>query len=243
MKAVILAGGSGTRLQEEVPDVPKVMAPINGKPFLEYLLKILKKNYIKDVILSVGYKKESIIRHFNIRKNVEMNISFSEEDKPLGTGGAVKKAIDQYGDGSKIFFVFNGDCLTDANLFEMFESHLIYTKQENDGRLATMLAVEVSDTSRYGRLDGSNKKITKMTEKGMGGRGFINGGCYIFNIGIKKYLKKKCSLEKDVFPKLIKKEKLFYWNDDVDNFIDIGTPEDYRKLCNEDFDKWKKIVS
>ena len=106
MEAIILAGGFGTRLQSVVKDVPKPMADINGRPFLEYILVFLAKNCFTKVILSVGYKKESIINHFG-SSFCGMNISYCIEDEPLGTGGAIKKAFD-YVDGQNVL-VLNGD--------------------------------------------------------------------------------------------------------------------------------------
>ena len=170
-------------------------------------------------------------------KNNDIKISYSEEKRPLGTGGAVKKAIDEFIIGAdKVFFVLNGDCFSNIDLFEMFEEHLLHMP-----RFYTMLAVKSSNTYRYGRLKLYDSKVQEMQEKGISGEGYVNGGIYLFNTSIKHYLKKKCSLENYVFPKLIKDGELYFYNEN-EYFIDIGIPEDYHRLCNEDFDKWKKMI-
>ncbi|MDW8464053.1 MAG: NTP transferase domain-containing protein [Geminocystis sp.] len=90
-ECLILAGGLGTRLRQMVNDVPKPMAPINGKPFLEYLLRYLNSQGIRRVVLSVGYMKEKIVDHFGSRF-MDMEIVYSVEEEPLGTGGAIVRA-------------------------------------------------------------------------------------------------------------------------------------------------------
>ena len=112
MEVIILAGGFGTRLQSVVSDVPKVMAPINNKPFLEYIFDDLSKYDVSRVILAVGYKKEIVKKYFgNKYKNIK--IAYSEENEPLGTGGAIKHALSLVNDEEVI--IMNGDIYTKIN--------------------------------------------------------------------------------------------------------------------------------
>lgn len=119
MEALILCGGQGTRLRSAVWEVPKCLAPIHGRPFLEYLLLTLSDRGITKFILCTGYKK-GLVRE--AMRDSRYDIEFSEEDIPLGTGGAVKKALSKCKD--KEVFVVNGDTLFDIDLHVMMESHL-----------------------------------------------------------------------------------------------------------------------
>ena len=113
LEAIVLAGGLGTRLKSVVSNVPKPMAPIGDKPFLEYILKYLKKNGITRAILSVGYKSEIIEEYFG--NNFEgIDLVYSVEKEPLGTGGAIKKAMSKV--KSNQVYIINGDTFFDINL-------------------------------------------------------------------------------------------------------------------------------
>ena len=156
MEAIILAGGFGTRLSKVVSDVPKPMAPINERPFLEYLLDDLSDKGINRVILAVGYKKEIIKNHFQERyKNIE--IIYSDEDIPLGTGGAIKKALTL--SKTEDIFIVNGDTFFDVNLKEMYKFH-----KENNSNL-TLAIKEMERFNRYGSLALEGNKIVKFEEK------------------------------------------------------------------------------
>ena len=120
MDVIILSGGKGTRLQEVVKDIPKTMAEVNNKPFLEYLLEELKKYHVKNVILAVGYKKEIIKSYFG-EKLDKINIIYSEEEKPLGTGGAIKKALEL--SNKEDIIVINGDVFQDVDLNKLMNFH------------------------------------------------------------------------------------------------------------------------
>ena len=120
MEAIVLAGGFGTRLKEVVSDVPKPMAPVNGKPFLEYLIKDLGEKGIRHIILAVGYKKKIIKEYFKNRYE-SIEITYSEELTPLGTGGAIKKALKLAKEED--VFIVNGDTFFDIDLKRMKEFH------------------------------------------------------------------------------------------------------------------------
>lgn len=222
MEAIVLAGGLGTRLRSVVTDLPKPMAPINDKPFLEYILKYLKKNGIRRVILSVGYKWEIIKEYFGSSFN-GIELIYSIEDEPLGTGGAIKKAISQVM-GEKVFII-NGDTFFDVDLKRM--------TLKNDSKLMLSLK-QMKKFDRYGCVESDEKNlVTAFTEKGYRELGNINGGIYLaskdifdgFNLETKfsfeEFMQsnlKKLKISSTVFEKY---------------FIDIGIPEDYAKAQDE----------
>jgi D-glycero-alpha-D-manno-heptose 1-phosphate guanylyltransferase len=222
-EAIVLAGGLGTRLKSVVQDVPKPMALVNGRPFLEYILNFLNKNGIEKVILSVGYKKEQIINHFK-DKYLNLNIKYAIEDKPLGTGGAIINAL-TFIESDK-FFIINGDTLFDINLEQMFS----FFESLNDIDLLIALK-KLENAKRYGKvIIDNNYRIIDFIEKGELSKGLINGGIYLL---------KKRIFENISFPTVFSFEKDFlekYYNQlnfyglPFNNyFIDIGVPEDYKR--------------
>ena len=216
MEAIVLAGGFGTRLKEVVSDVPKPMAPVNGKPFLEYLLKDLSKKGIKHAILAVGYKKEIIKEYFK-NKYEDIEITYSEELVPLGTGGAIKKALKLVKEED--VFIVNGDTFFDIDLKGMKE---FYTEKKST---LTVAVKEMENFDRYGSLIIKKNKIIEFEEKKKKDKGKINGGIYL----IKKDLLSRMEKENFSFEKEIleakKVEKYSY--ESKGYFIDIGIPEDY----------------
>lgn len=225
--AIILAGGLGTRLQQTVSDLPKSMAPLGGRPFLEYLLKYLENNFVQNVVLSLGYKADLITEHFGAAYR-KLNLSFIVEDEPLGTGGAVMKALDNTRSDNVI--VLNGDTLFDVDLPEMLQQHIISKAQ------VTIALHEVPDTGRYGAVITNNDgRIVAFQEKQSGtGRGQINGGVYIIR---REYLKtlnlpENFSIEKDLFQAHFS-DVSYYGYYGSGYFIDIGIPADYSRACDE----------
>lgn len=224
-EGLILAGGLGTRLRSVVNDVPKPMAPVNGKPFLEYLLLYLSSQGIERVVLSVGYMKDKIINYFGLRfKNIE--ISYSAEEEPLGTGGAVKHAMELLSD---TFFIFNGDTIFMLNLSKMHNLFL-----EKQAHLVMGLKC-VNDCARYGSVEIDNSgRIVGFSEKKAIGSCIINGGVYLTSKDILKgiELTYPFSWERDFLEKFYKKLR-FYGIVSDDYFIDIGMPEDYERAQDE----------
>jgi len=226
-EAILLAGGQGTRLKQVVHDLPKSMAPIIGRPFLEYQLDYLDKWSIKRAIISVGYKKETIISHFG-EKYKSIEIVYAVEDEPLGTGGAVMNAF-QFVEGPAAF-IFNGDTYLDINLKRVNDFRWI---KETD--VVIVLRFE-DDTSRFGSVtfDGSGRITGFIEKQENSGEGYINGGAYLINKG---YLEKfdlpgKYSLERDFFMNYFEQEE-FYAMRCFSYFRDIGIPEDYLKAQDE----------
>lgn len=224
---IILAGGLGTRLRSEVSDLPKTMASVNGKPFLEYLLLYINNMGFQKVILSTGYMSEVIENHFgNNFKSV--NIDYSVEKEPLGTGGAISLALDHV--ETPYFIVMNGDTFFPINLQRFFQTHVEYLAD------TTIALREVPDASRYGQVEINDQQIiTAFQEKSNNKNvGLINGGTYIIRT---KYFKKfelpqKYSFEKDWLQKYVSSENIRgqVFND---YFLDIGIPEDYRRAQSE----------
>ena len=216
MEAIVLAGGFGTRLKEVVSDVPKPMALVNGKPFLEYLLKDLSKKGIKHVILAVGYKKEIIKEYFK-NKYEDIEITYSEELVPLGTGGAIKKALKLVKEED--VFIVNGDTFFDVDLKKMKKFHT-----ENKSIL-TVAIKEMENFDRYGSLVIKENRIIEFEEKKKKDKGKINGGIYLIKKDLLSRVEKEnFSFEKEVLEDK-KIEKHSYESEGY--FIDIGIPEDY----------------
>ena len=177
MEVLILAGGLGTRLRSEVKDVPKCMAPVAGKPFLWYLLKDLNKyKEVTRVILSVGYLREFIFKWIEgVRREFSFAIEYAIEEKPLGTGGGIKLALNQTVTNNVI--VLNGDTYFAVNLNELMTVHL------QNPSAVTLALKPMSNFDRYGRviIDESDKRIVEFKEKEHCKEGLVNGGVYVIN--------------------------------------------------------------
>lgn len=220
MEAIILAGGFGTRLSHIVKDVPKPMAPVANSPFLEYILDYLKKNNITKVILATGYKHDIIENHFgNFYKGID--IRYSVEDKPLFTGGAIKKALSICSDEN--VFIINGDTYFDVDLIKMKKAH---TEKKAQITVATK---KMYNFNRYGTVDVNNDRITKFIEKKPKEQGLINGGIYCINKEIFNTMdEEKFSFEQDIMEKKVFDLQIYAYVSDG-YFIDIGIEEDYYK--------------
>jgi NDP-sugar pyrophosphorylase family protein len=217
----ILAGGLGTRLRPLVEDRQKVMVEINDRPFLEYILDQIKSWGGRRVILCTGYLGNQILSRLgNIYRGVQL--IYSEEKAPMGTGGALKMAFHLF--HSESVLVINGDSYCKANLMSFLEWHLM------KDAMATLLLVESNDTRRYGKVkvDG-NGIILKFEEKTESeGPGWINAGFYLFRQGFIKSIPsgRSVSLEREIFRSWIGQGLYGYKSDG--QFIDIGTPESYQ---------------
>ena len=226
MEAIVLAGGFGTRLSTVVSDVPKPMAPINGRPFLEYLLDDLNEKGISRVLLAVGYKKGIIKNHFK-EKYKNIDIIYSDEDIPLGTGGAIKKALTLTKDED--IFIINGDTFFDIDLKEMYQFH-----KKNSSKL-TLAIKEMEKFDRYGSLILEGNKIIKFEEKKYIDKGYMNSGIYLIDKNLLIQEKKESfSFEKEILEnENFQIEKYGYKSEGY--FIDIGIPKDYYKFQNYTF--------
>ena len=224
---IILAGGLGTRLRDAVRDIPKSMAPINGKPFLDYQLQFIKAAGFKRVIISTGYLGEQIREYFG-NSYRELEIQYSHETEPLGTGGAIKKAFSLVQTPHAL--VLNGDTMfrIDPDLF--FQRHI---EKLADVSIALRM---VDNASRYGQVKcNSDNQIIAFSEKSAKAEpGIINGGIYLISSRYFRacLLPDKFSFEKDFLEQQINASAI-YGQVFNDYFLDIGIPEDYQRAQNE----------
>ncbi len=218
--AVILAGGLGTRLRAVLPDQPKVLAEVRGRPFLEYLLHQIASWNIKKAVLCTGYLGEQIESSFGGRYKT-LPLIYSREPAPLGTGGALRRAWPFLQSDSVL--VLNGDSYCKADLNSFWAWHC------SQGAEATVLLVETSDTAPYGRVETDEEgRVLRFDEKGRErGRGWMNAGIYACGSRFLQSIPEghPLSLERDVFPAWVGAG--LYGYKSTGRFLDIGTPESY----------------
>ena len=232
-KAVILCGGKGTRLRPITNEIPKPLIPVHGKALIEHLLDLFKKYDVKEVFLSVGYKKEKIMEYFGNGDKFGVKISYIDEseDSPLGTAGPLKKARHLL---TETFIVTNGDELKDINLEEMFDVH------KNNKAKITIALTTVPDPTSYGVAELSGSRILRFIEKPPKDKApsnLINSGLYIVEPeAIDVIPDGFAMLEKDVFPIVAYNGGLFGYPFSG-QWFDTGSIERWEKALNE----WKGI--
>jgi D-glycero-alpha-D-manno-heptose 1-phosphate guanylyltransferase len=218
----ILCGGLGTRLRSITGRSPKSLVRIGKQPFLDILIDYLYRLGFRRFILGVGYKAGLIKRHYSHWMRSDIQILFSEEKTPLGTGGAVKNARQMLINSD--FLVLNGDSFSEFDPVRLLRFH------QKKGALATILVRRIADQSDYGniRLDRDSRLLGFSEKKVQKGETHINAGIYFFRKDIFRHMprKKKFSLEKDLFPQLVADGSVFGLKT-KGCFLDIGTPERY----------------
>jgi len=221
MEAIILAGGMGKRLAAVITDVPKPMAVVNEKPFLHYVLHWLRKYPVEKIIISTGYKSDSIVKYFG-KSFSNISLDYTIEKKPLGTGGALMFALMKT-TGSDILVV-NGDTWFPIDISKFYSFHILNNHQ------MTIALKHMRDFSRYGSVECINSTIVRFNEKKICREGLINGGIYLIKRQFleSKQLPEVFSLEEDILEKESGSTDLKCCIFD-DPFIDIGIPEDYKK--------------
>jgi D-glycero-alpha-D-manno-heptose 1-phosphate guanylyltransferase len=225
MEAIVLAGGRGTRLASVIRDIPKAMAPVGSRPFLELLLRRLKQSGFTRVILSVGYLQDIIRAHFGPQfEGIEL--TYAVEEEPLGTGGATLRAL-ALGCSSPVF-VLNGDTLVDMDFGSMLSRHVALEAS------VSIAVVDMADCSRFGRVHIEEDRITGYAEKGQTGPGKISAGVYLMNQDLFEHYRLPIafSLEQDFFVPHIKQLRPLAFPASG-YFIDIGIPEDLARIQNE----------
>ena len=225
-EAIILAGGLGTRLRSAVPDLPKCMAPVNGKPFICYVINYLQQQGVSKFILSLGYKHE-VITEFIKKEYSHLDVEYSIEEEPLGTGGAIRYACLKTNDENVI--ATNGDTLFKADITKVLGFHAMC------GADCTLSLKPMKNFDRYGVVElNKDYSIASFKEKQYYDEGLINGGLYILNTRkfLAEYLPLKFSFEKDYLEELFTKRRMYGVVQD-EYFIDIGIPEDYEKAKKE----------
>ena len=225
-KILILSGGFGSRLKSLVSDVPKPLAPVNGKPFLFYFIDNLIKQGAKDLIFLLHFEANKIRELVkDMKKKSQMRglrVKFIIEEEPLGTGGALLNAIQEL-EINEPFYVTNADTWLGTGLKSIMNSEP-----------GSLIAVKKSDTQRYGLLDIHNGNIRSFIEKNeISKEGWINAGFYHLapNHILENKSVKVFSLEEHVLPSLANKNELKAIKAKT-NFIDIGIPRDYERFCD-----------
>ena len=221
---IILAGGFGTRLKGIVPGLPKALSPVNGRPFLDYILDSLEKSgLVNNVILAVGYMADQIIEKYTNRNEYNFKIIFSREETLLGTGGAIKRAL-QYATKDDIL-TMNGDSYVDICM----KDAITFYREKNASM--TIVVKKIGNPGRYGLIEfDNNYKITSYDEKTTNRmEGYINTGIYLFKNYIFNSIEENrtISLEKELLPFFINNNTGVYSFVTHKKFIDIGIPETY----------------
>ncbi len=227
--AVLLVGGMGTRLRSVLPAAPKPLASVGSRSFLELLVRQLRSQGIRRLVMCSGYLADQIEATFGDGRAWDVTIEYSRERQPLGTAGALKLAQRHLQEVDE-FLVMNGDSFLDIDFKQLVRFH-----RERKG-LASMAVVPVADTGRYGtvRVDPTGRVLGFTEKAGTSGPGLINAGVYVFNRAIFEHIPEgPVSLEKNVFPLIL--DRGIYALEQRGMFIDIGTPEDYARaqvLCD-----------
>jgi D-glycero-alpha-D-manno-heptose 1-phosphate guanylyltransferase len=229
MPCLLLVGGMGTRLRPVVPRMPKPLATVGNRSFLELLVRQLQRQGFRRLLMCTGYLSDQIEREFGDGRALDISIEYSKESHPMGTAGAVKLA-EGYLKDIPDFLVMNGDSFLEVNLSQLMRLH-----REREA-MASIAVVGVENASRYGTvLMDSDGRVAGFTEKsGSEFPGLINGGVYVFKrSALEHFPEGPASLERDVFPRLLSRG--VYALEQKGIFIDIGTPEDYaraQQICD-----------
>ncbi|HEY4209055.1 MAG TPA: nucleotidyltransferase family protein [Puia sp.] len=225
-EAIILAGGLGTRLRSSVPDLPKCMAPVAGKPFIAHVAGYCLQAGIERLIFALGYKSD-YFSEFLDQYLPPGTYQVSTEEEPMGTGGAIRLACSHVKNTHAM--VLNGDTLFRIDVKGLSGLHL---KEHAD---CTLCLKPMHDFDRYGAVElDKDRQVTNFREKQFFSRGLINGGVYMLNASkfLQEQLPAKFSFEKDYLEKMVGHRRFFGLVQDS-YFIDIGIPEDYRRAQSE----------
>jgi len=200
MKALILAGGLGKRLRPYTEEIPKPLVPVGGKPILVHQIEWLKRYGVREIVLAVGYRKEKILNEVGSGRRLGVKVSYVVEEEPLGTAGAIKNA-ESILRNEEVFFVLNGDIITNINLDKLLEvlSHDI---------LGALSLVPLPSPYGIIKYDNTTGKILQFVEKPTLEDYWINAGVYCFKPDIFDFLPEKGDIEKTSFPLLAKEGKL-----------------------------------
>ncbi len=224
--AIILAGGLGTRLRSAVPNLPKCMAPVNGVPFIAYVIAHFREQGIRNFIFALGYKSEVFESYLQTVLPANSYL-LSIEKEPLGTGGAIRLACSKVSE--KNVLVANGDTLFRIEVPSMATVH------DQQKAHCTLALKPMKAFSRYGAVElNKDLSVHRFKEKQFFAEGLINGGVYALHVPafMSKGLPVQFSFEKDYLERFYKEGKIFGVTDDA-YFIDIGIPEDYERARME----------
>jgi D-glycero-alpha-D-manno-heptose 1-phosphate guanylyltransferase len=226
MEAIILAGGLGTRLRGVIGESPKCMAPVAGKPFIQYLFRYLEREGCTRCVLSLGYKSEVVLNWLQ-SNTPSFEVTWVIEEEPLGTGGGILLALQAT--QSRQVFVLNGDTLFDVSLQDMAAFH------SRNGTIASLALKPLHNFDRYGVVETNETGlITAFREKHPCSAGSINGGVYCLDRKtlLSQPFPQKFSFEKEFLePQVVLGNLSGYTSEGY--FIDIGIPEDYDRAQTE----------
>jgi len=233
-QAVILASGEGVNMRPFTYEIPKPLIPVNGRPLLEYGIGLLRDHGITDVVMTVGHLGDKIQDHFGDGSQFGVAIEYVVEKKPTGTAGALRAAQHKLADGP--FVLLYGDVLLNLDASDFMQTH-----QQTKAAVGTLALTSVADPSAYGAVKMRGTRVVEFSEKpdiDSEVSRLVFAGCAAFNSEIFEYLKdgiqKNFSLERHVFPKLIKEGRLFGYVFEG-QWFDVSTPEIYERALKE----WK----
>lgn len=230
LKAVIMAGGKGSRLNPLTCNIPKPLAPLLGRPVLEYILDLLNKHNFNDATLTLMYQGNKIVEHFDNGDYKDINLSFAFEEKPLGTAGSVKNAVPK---SEEAFLIISGDAMCDFDLTKAMDFHI---KNNSD---ATLIVKKVSDPREYGLVNiNSENKIVGFLEKPSLAHcitDLANTGIYILSPKVLELIKDNqiVDFSNDIFPLMLEKGYNLFAYEDKGYWCDIGDFNSYIK-CQQD---------
>lgn len=226
MQALILAGGFGSRLMPVVNDRPKVMAPVNGVPFLELVIKNLAGAGVDRVVLALGYLSGYVMDYFGNGSALAVDIRYSVEDAPLGTAGAIRHAAKYL---QNWFLVVNGDTFMAVPVDALMRFHA-----ENSADMTLVLASNAKASGRgVVATDAKNRIVSfEQLDNGLAkSKGYANAGVYVMEKKVLEVIPRgmKVSLEKETIPKLLRRRFRLLGFPVVQDYLDIGTPDRYKK--------------
>lgn len=217
---VLIVGGLGTRLRPALSDRPKALGEVGGRPFVTYLLDQLYDTGISKVVLCTGYKGQ-MLEDFLGDRYRSLDLIYSREPRPLGTGGAIRYAQDYF--KSPTILVMNGDSFIDVSMSDVLDYH------DSQNTALTMVVSQIDDVSRFGVVEVTEDKVVAFKEKNQqAGEGLINAGIYVLDKTLLSLIPESMvySLEKEFFPALAEEREISAFKTNAD-FIDIGTPESF----------------
>lgn len=233
-QAVILASGEGIKMRPFTYEIPKPLIPVNGRPLLEHSIELLHQYGISDIVITISHLADKIRQHFGDGSKWGVRITYVEEKKPSGTGGALRAA--QAALGNAPFLVLYGDVLLDFDFTEFLQSH-----QNLKAAVGTIALTSVADPSAYGAVRLRGTRVVAFSEKpiisGDVSR-LVFAGCAAFDSSVFNFLPKKpaeLSLERDVFPELIEQGRLYGYPFEG-QWFDVSTPDTYEQVLKH----WKK---
>jgi NDP-sugar pyrophosphorylase family protein len=232
-QAVILASGEGVKMRPFTYEIPKPLIPVNGRPLLEHTISSLRNYGIKNIIITVSHLADKVIEHFGDGSRFGVRITYVHEKKPSGTGGALR-AAQSYLDQNP-FLVLYGDVLLDMDFSEFVQTH-----NEEKPAVGTLALTSVADPSSFGAVQLRGTKIVGFSEKPSSKpevSRLVFAGCAVFDHNVFDLLQKKKSplrLEQDIFPELIKQNKLYGYPFEG-KWFDVSTPEAYENVLKN----WK----